>query len=77
MNVALGPPSAHGSYVRRSLTFLHHPGHKAWLASSLISQENVDHQESTSNRVSKPFGQRKNREVEELWTNVVTLCGLP
>lgn len=60
MNVALDPTSAHGPYVGRLLTVLHHPGYKAWLASSLRSQENVGHQESTSNHVSKPLGVRKN-----------------
>jgi hypothetical protein len=63
MNVALDPTSAHGTYVGRLLTFLHHPGHKAWLVSSLRSRENVGHQESTSNRVSKPLGVRKNGDA--------------
>jgi hypothetical protein len=63
MNVALGSTSAHGPYLGRLLTFLHHPGHKAWPASSLRSRENVDHQESTSNHVSKPLGVRKNGDV--------------
>ena len=58
--VALNPTSAHDPYVGRLLTVLRHPGHKAWLASSLRSRENVDHQESTSNHVSKSLGVRKN-----------------
>ena len=60
MNVALDPTSAHGPYVGRLLTVLHHPGYKVWLGSSLRSRENVDHQESTLNRVSRPLGVRKN-----------------
>ena len=79
MNVALDLTSAEGSNVGRLLTSLHHPGHKAWPASSRKSRENVDHQESTSNRVSKPLGLERTGVLgrEVVWTNVVALCRLP
>jgi hypothetical protein len=79
INVALDPTSAHvAPYVGRLLTALRRPGYKAWLVPSLRSRENADHQESTSNRVSKPPGVRTNEDsTKVVWTNVVTLCWLP
>ena len=61
MNVALDPTSVRmDPNEGRPLTFLRHPGHKAWLVLSLRSQGNADHPESTSNHVSvihRQFGQ--------------------
>jgi hypothetical protein len=70
--------SSDDPYARKLLTFLHHPGHKAWLASSLRPRENAAHPESTSNRGSKPPSVRASEDnIDVAWTNVVTLCWLP
>jgi hypothetical protein len=47
--------SSYSPYEGKPLTVLHHPGHKVWLVLSLRSQGNVDHLESTLNRVSISF----------------------
>jgi len=62
----------------RLLTVLRHPGHKAWLVSSLRSQGNADHPGSTSDHVSKSFAVRLDKETtDDTWTDVVTLSRLP
>jgi hypothetical protein len=79
MNVALDPTSARmDPNEGRLLTFLRHPGHKAWLVLSLRLQGNAGHPESTSNHVSKSFTVNSDKEItDDTWTNVVTLSGLP
>ena len=79
MNVALDTMSASTVPTQeRLLTVLHHPGHKAWLASSQRLRENADHPESTSNRESKPLDVRVSQNSTDVArTNVITLCWLP